>query len=78
VNRDSSPVVRSVRAGGWVNIRLPGHGCLPADAADAPVPRDGTVAEAPVVATAHIAVDAVDYFQLPRHHTVLLGSAIEI
>jgi KUP system potassium uptake protein len=30
------------------------------------------------LATAHIAVDAVDYFQLPRHHTVLLGSAIEI
>jgi KUP system potassium uptake protein len=30
------------------------------------------------LATAHIAVDAVDYFQLPRHQTVLLGSAIEI
>jgi KUP system potassium uptake protein len=30
------------------------------------------------LATAHIAVDAVDYFQLPRHGTVLLGSAIEI
>lgn len=30
------------------------------------------------LATAHIAVDAVDYFKLPRHRTVLLGSAIEI
>jgi K+ transporter len=30
------------------------------------------------LATAHLAVDAVDYFQLPRHQTVLLGSAIEI
>jgi KUP system potassium uptake protein len=30
------------------------------------------------LATAHLAADAVDYFQLPRHHTVLLGSAIEI
>jgi KUP system potassium uptake protein len=30
------------------------------------------------LATAHIAADAVDYFGLPRHHTVLLGSAIEI
>jgi KUP system potassium uptake protein len=30
------------------------------------------------MATAHLAADAVDYFQLPRHHTVLLGSAIEI
>jgi KUP system potassium uptake protein len=30
------------------------------------------------LATAHLAVDAVDYFQLPRHATVLLGSAIEI
>jgi KUP system potassium uptake protein len=30
------------------------------------------------LATAHIAADAVDYFQLPRHRTVLLGSAIEI
>jgi KUP system potassium uptake protein len=30
------------------------------------------------LATAHLAADAVDYFQLPRHRTVLLGSAIEI
>jgi len=30
------------------------------------------------LATAHLAADAVDYFQLPRRHTVLLGSAIEI
>jgi KUP system potassium uptake protein len=30
------------------------------------------------LATAHIADDAVDYFKLPRHRTVLLGSAIEI
>ena len=30
------------------------------------------------LATAHIAADAVDYFKLPRHRTVLLGSAIEI
>ena len=30
------------------------------------------------LATAHIAADAVDYFALPRRHTVLLGSAIEI
>jgi KUP system potassium uptake protein len=30
------------------------------------------------LATAHIAADAVDYFQLPRRRTVLLGSAIEI
>jgi KUP system potassium uptake protein len=30
------------------------------------------------LATAHIAADAVDYFQLPRNRTVLLGSAIEI
>jgi KUP system potassium uptake protein len=30
------------------------------------------------LATAHIAADAVEYFQLPRHRTVLLGSAIEI
>jgi KUP system potassium uptake protein len=30
------------------------------------------------LATAHLAADAVDYFQLPRHATVLLGSAIEI
>ena len=30
------------------------------------------------LATAHVAVDAVDYFKLPRHSTVLLGSAIEI
>ena len=30
------------------------------------------------LATAHIAVDGVDYFKLPRHSTVLLGSAIEI
>jgi KUP system potassium uptake protein len=30
------------------------------------------------LATAHIAADAVDYFGLPRHRTVLLGSAIEI
>jgi KUP system potassium uptake protein len=28
-------------------------------------------------ATAHVAADAVEYFQLPRHRTVLLGSAIE-
>jgi KUP system potassium uptake protein len=30
------------------------------------------------LATTHIAADAVDYFQLPRSRTVLLGSAIEI
>jgi KUP system potassium uptake protein len=30
------------------------------------------------LATTHIAADAVDYFQLPRNRTVLLGSAIEI
>jgi KUP system potassium uptake protein len=30
------------------------------------------------LATSHIAVDAVDYFKLPRHSTVLLGSAIEV
>jgi KUP system potassium uptake protein len=30
------------------------------------------------LATAHLAADAADYFRLPRHHTVLLGSAIEI
>jgi KUP system potassium uptake protein len=30
------------------------------------------------LATAHLAADAVDYFRLPRHRTVLLGSAIEI
>jgi KUP system potassium uptake protein len=30
------------------------------------------------LATSHIAADAVDYFKLPRHRTVLLGSAIEI
>ena len=30
------------------------------------------------LATAHIAADAVDYFELPRDRTVLLGSAIEI
>jgi KUP system potassium uptake protein len=30
------------------------------------------------LATAHLAADAVDYFKLPRHATVLLGSAIEI
>jgi KUP system potassium uptake protein len=30
------------------------------------------------LATTHIAADAVDYFQLPRRRTVLLGSAIEI
>jgi KUP system potassium uptake protein len=30
------------------------------------------------LATAHIAADAVDYFQLPRNRTVLLGSAVEI
>ena len=30
------------------------------------------------LATAHLAADAVDYFQLPRRRTVLLGSAIEI
>jgi KUP system potassium uptake protein len=28
--------------------------------------------------TAHLAADAVDYFRLPRHRTVLLGSAIEV
>jgi KUP system potassium uptake protein len=28
--------------------------------------------------TAHLAADAVDYFQLPRKRTVLLGSAIEV
>jgi KUP system potassium uptake protein len=30
------------------------------------------------LATAHLAADAVDYFRLPRHATVLMGSAIEI
>jgi KUP system potassium uptake protein len=30
------------------------------------------------LATAHLAADAVDYFKLPRHRTVLLGTAIEI
>jgi KUP system potassium uptake protein len=30
------------------------------------------------LATAHLAADAVDYFQLPRKHTVLLGSAIDV
>ncbi len=30
------------------------------------------------LASAHLAADAVDYFKLPRHRTVLLGSAIEI
>jgi KUP system potassium uptake protein len=30
------------------------------------------------LATAHVAADAVDYFKLPRHRTVLLGSAIEV
>jgi KUP system potassium uptake protein len=30
------------------------------------------------LATTHIAADAVDYFQLPRSRTVLLGSAVEI
>jgi KUP system potassium uptake protein len=30
------------------------------------------------LATTHIAVDAVDYFNLPRRQTVLLGSAIEV
>ena len=30
------------------------------------------------LATAHLAADAVDYFNLPRHATVLMGSAIEI
>jgi KUP system potassium uptake protein len=30
------------------------------------------------LATAHIAADAAEYFNLPRHRTVLLGSAIEI
>ena len=30
------------------------------------------------LATAHIAADAVDYCQLPRHRTVPLGSAIEV
>jgi KUP system potassium uptake protein len=30
------------------------------------------------LATTHLAADAVDYFNLPRHRTVLLGSAIEI
>jgi KUP system potassium uptake protein len=29
------------------------------------------------LATTHVAADAVEYFQLPRHRTVLLGSAIE-
>lgn len=28
--------------------------------------------------TAHVAADAVDYFQLPRKQTVLLGSAIDV
>ena len=30
------------------------------------------------LATSHVAADAVEYFKLPRHRTVLLGSAIEI
>jgi KUP system potassium uptake protein len=30
------------------------------------------------LATTHIAADAVEYFKLPRHRTVLLGSAIEL
>jgi KUP system potassium uptake protein len=30
------------------------------------------------LATTHLAVDAVDYFKLPRRRTVLLGSAIDI
>jgi KUP system potassium uptake protein len=30
------------------------------------------------LATAHLAADAVDYFQLPRRDTVLLGSAIDL
>jgi KUP system potassium uptake protein len=30
------------------------------------------------LATAHLAADAVEYFKLPRHATVLMGSAIEI
>jgi KUP system potassium uptake protein len=30
------------------------------------------------LATTHVAADAVEYFKLPRHRTVLLGSAIEI
>ena len=30
------------------------------------------------LASAHISTDAADYFQLPRHRTVLLGSAIEL
>ena len=30
------------------------------------------------LATQHVAADAVEYFGLPRHRTVLLGSAIEI
>jgi KUP system potassium uptake protein len=30
------------------------------------------------LATGHVAADAVDYFKLPRHRTVLLGSAIEV
>jgi KUP system potassium uptake protein len=29
------------------------------------------------LATTHVAADAVEYFRLPRHRTVLLGSAIE-
>jgi KUP system potassium uptake protein len=30
------------------------------------------------LASRHISADAGDYFQLPRHRTVLLGSAIEL
>jgi KUP system potassium uptake protein len=30
------------------------------------------------LSTTHLAADAVDYFKLPRHRTVLLGAAIEI
>jgi KUP system potassium uptake protein len=30
------------------------------------------------LATTHVAVDAVDYFKLPRQRTVLLGAAIEV
>jgi KUP system potassium uptake protein len=30
------------------------------------------------LATQHVAADAVEYFKLPRHRTVLMGSAIEI
>jgi KUP system potassium uptake protein len=30
------------------------------------------------LATAHLASDPVDYFALPRHRTLLMGSLIEL